>query len=320
MVEVTRSNFTESVHHGVAVLINSSGEVLKEWGNSDILIYPRSALKPIQSLNLYKDGVAEALNLSDDFIALTTASHHAENIHQKMINNWLKKINLKEKHLSCGPSWPWNIKDQFKAHTKYKIKRRIFHNCSGKHCGHLAVSKYKNLPIKNYQNKDHPIQKDLIKLIEDLSKYKIKNIGVDGCTLPNPLIPLKKFAFAAAQLADYKKLNEHSAIAKRIFDSCVKFPEIVGGSKSVNSILTKLSKRRAFVKNGAEGVFVAIIPEKKSALAVKIIDGTARAAEVAIAGLISQLKIINNDKIEKIKKRSVKNSVGQIIGHMKWIG
>jgi len=314
MVEVTRSNFTESVHHGVAILINSSGEVLREWGNSNILIYPRSALKPIQSLNLYKDGVAKALNLSDDFIALTTASHHAENIHQKMIKNWLKKINLKEKHLSCGPSWPLNIKDQFKTHTKYKVKRKIFHNCSGKHCGHLAVSQYKNLPIKNYQNKDHPIQKDLI------SKYKIKNIGVDGCTLPNPLIPLKKFAFAAAQLADYKKLNEHSAIAKRIFDSCVKFPEIAGGSKSVNSILTKLSKRRAFVKNGAEGVFVAIIPEKKSALAVKIIDGTARAAEVAIAGLISQLKIINYDKIEKIKKRSVKNSAGQIIGHMKWIG
>ena len=263
MVEVTRSDFTESTHYGVAVLINSNGEILREWGNSNILIYPRSALKPIQSLNLYKDGVAEGLNLSDDFIALTTASHHAEPIHQKMISKWLKKIKLKEKHLSCGPSWPWNIKDQFKAHTKYKIKRRIFHNCSGKHCGHLAVSQYKNLPIKNYQNKNHPIQKDLIKLIEDLSKYKIKNIGVDGCTLPNPLIPLKKFALAAAQLADYKKLGECSAIAKRIFDSCIKFPEIAGGSKSTNSILTKLSKGRIFFKNGAEGVFVAIIPEKK---------------------------------------------------------
>ena len=317
MVEVTRSDFTESTHYGVAVLINSNGEILREWGNSNILIYPRSALKPIQSLNLYKDGVAEGLNLSDDFIALTTASHHAEPIHQKMISKWLKKIKLKENHLSCGPSWPWNIKDQFEAHTKYKVKRKIFHNCSGKHCGHLAVSQYKNLPIKNYQNKNHPIQKDLIKLIEDLSKYKIKNIGVDGCTLPNPLIPLKKFAFAAAQLADYKKLNDHSAIAKRIFDSCIKFPEIAGGSKSINSILTKLTNGKAFVKNGAEGVFVAIIPEKKSALAVKIIDGTARAAEVAIAGLISQLKIINN---EKIKKRPIKNSAGQIIGSMKWIG
>ena len=319
MVEVTRSGFTESTHSGVAILINSSGETLQEWGNSNTLIYPRSALKPIQSLNLYKDGMAKALGLSDDLIALTTASHHAENIHQKMVNNWLKKINLKENHLSCGPSWPWNIKDQFKAHSKYKVKRKIFHNCSGKHCGHLAVSKYKNLPIKNYQNKEHPIQKDLINLIENLSKYKIKKIGVDGCTLPNPLIPLKKFAFAMAQLADYKKLNEHSAIAKRIFDSCVKFPEITGGSKSINSILTKLSKGKIFVKNGAEGVFVAIIPEKKSALVVKIIDGASRAAEVAIAGLLSELKIINNEKINKIKKTTIKNSANQIIGFMKWL-
>ena len=317
MIEVTRSDFTESTHYGVAVLVNSKGEVLKEWGNSNILIYPRSALKPIQTLNLYKNGVAEALNLSDDFIALTTASHHAENIHQKMIINWLKKMHLKEKHLSCGPSWPWNMKDQFKTHAKYKVKRKIFHNCSGKHCGHLAVSLHKNLPIKNYQHKNHPIQKDLIKLIEELSKYKIKNIGVDGCTLPNPLIPLKKFAFAAAQLADYKKLNEHSYIAKRIFDSCIKFPEITGGSKSINSILTKLSNGKAFIKNGAEGVFVAILPEKKSALALKIIDGASRAAEVAIAGLLSDIKIINN---KKIKKRPIKNSTNQVIGSMKWIG
>ena len=319
MVEVIRSDFIESIHYGVAVLINSEGKILKEWGNSNILIYPRSALKPIQSLNLYKDGVAEALNLSDNLIALTTASHHAEIIHQKMVDDWLKKMNLNENYLSCGPDWPWNEKDQFEAYSKYKTKRKIFHNCSGKHCGHLAVCSYNNLPIKNYQNKDHPIQKNLIQLIEDLSKYKIKNVGVDGCTLPNPLIPLKKFAFATAQLADYKKLNDHSAIAKRIFNSCIKFPEIAGGSKSINSILTKLSNGKVFVKNGAEGVFVAIIPELKSALAVKIIDGARRAAEVAIAGLLSELKIINSDQIEKIKKSPVKNSAGQIIGSMKWI-
>jgi len=319
MVEVTRSDFTESIHYGVAVLINSDGKILKEWGNSNILIYPRSALKPIQSLNLYKDGVAEALNLSDNLIALTTASHHAETIHQRMVNDWLKKMNLNENHLSCGPAWPWNEKDQFEAYSKYKINRKIFHNCSGKHCGHLAVCQHKDLPIENYQNKEHPIQKNLIQLIEDLSKYKINHIGVDGCTLPNPLMPLKKFAFAVAQLADYKKLNEYSAIAKRIFDSCVKFPEIAGGSQSINSILTKLSNEKIFFKNGAEGVFVAIIPEQKSALAVKIVDGASRAAEVAIAGLISELNIINSDQIEKIKKRPVENSAGEIIGTIKWL-
>ena len=101
MVEVTRSGEIESFHQGVAVLINSSGEILKEWGNSEKLIYPRSALKPIQSLNLYKNGVAKGLNISDEYIAITTASHHSESFHQKMIMEWLEKINLSEVILCC---------------------------------------------------------------------------------------------------------------------------------------------------------------------------------------------------------------------------
>ena len=319
MVEVTRSGEVESFHHGVAILINSSGEILKEWGDSDLSIYPRSALKPIQSLNLYKGGVAEALNLSDQLIAITTASHHSENFHQELISNWLDEMSLNEENLSCGHDWPWNLEDKFKTHFKYKKKRRIFHNCSGKHCGHLAVCKHKNFPIKNYQKKEHPIQKDLINLIQDLSEFKIQNIGVDGCTLPNPLIPLKKFALAAAKISDFNRLNENSNIAKRIFDSCTKFPEITGGTNSVNCILTKLSKGRIFFKNGAEGVFVALIPEKKSALAVKIIDGATRAAEVAIAGLILDLKIIDENALKKIIEKPIKNSANQDIGVMNYL-
>ena len=74
------------------------------------------------SLNLYKDGVAKALNLSDDLIALTTASHHAENIHQKMVYNWLKKMNLNEKSsFLMGLPGRGNEKYQFKAYSKYKI-------------------------------------------------------------------------------------------------------------------------------------------------------------------------------------------------------
>ena len=319
MVEVTRSDAIESVHHGTAVLINSSGDILQEWGNSNLLIYPRSALKPIQSLNLYKDVAPKELNLSDELIALTTSSHHAESFHQKMIIKWLKEMNLNEDILSCGEDWPWNIDDKFQAHVKNKKKRKIFHNCSGKHCGHLAVCIHKNFPIKNYQKKEHPIQKNLIQLIENLAKYKIKNIGIDGCTLPNPLLPLKKFALLTAQFADHNKLNEYSNIAKKIFNSCTKFPEIAGGTNSFNSILTKLSKGKIFFKNGAEGVFVAIIPEKKSALAVKIADGTPRAAEAAIAGLVSELKIIDDDKLEQLISRPVTNSADQIIGHIKFV-
>ena len=48
-------------------------------------------------------------------------------------------------------------------------------------------------------------------------------------------------------------------------------------------------------------------------------DGAARAAEVAIAGLISELKIIDESQIEKFRNRPVINSTDQIIGHMKWL-
>ena len=318
MVEVTRSGEIESFHQGIAVLINSSGDILKEWGNSDINIYPRSALKPIQTLNLYKDGIADSMELTEEQIAITTASHHAEKFHQEIISNWLKKINIKEENLSCGYDWPWNLEDKFKEKLENKNKKKIYHNCSGKHCGHLAVCKHKNLTIENYHEKTHPLQKDLIKLIEDLSDYKIKNIGIDGCTLPNPLMPLKKFALAASRLTDYKKLNENSDIAKKIFNSCVNFPEITGGTNSTNCILTKLSKGRIFFKNGAEGVFLALIPEIKSALVVKILDGAARAAETAIAGLISELNIIDENELAKIKSSEVTNSTGQKIGKLRF--
>ena len=64
---------------------------------------------------------------------------------------------------------------------------------------------------------------------------------------------------------------------------------------------------------------MALIPEIKSALVVKILDGAARAAETAIAGLISELNIIDENELAKIKSSEVKNSVGQKIGKMKFV-
>ena len=64
---------------------------------------------------------------------------------------------------------------------------------------------------------------------------------------------------------------------------------------------------------------MALIPEIKSALEVKILDGAGRAAETAIAGLISELNVIDENELAKIKFREVTNSVGQKIGKMKFV-
>ena len=56
LVTVTRSGSIESEHYGIGAIVDSTGKILKEWGDSSILVFPRSSLKPIQSLNLFKNG------------------------------------------------------------------------------------------------------------------------------------------------------------------------------------------------------------------------------------------------------------------------
>ena len=133
-----------------------------------------------------------------------------------------------------------------------------------------------------YNDPKHPVQKLFIENLEKLAEVKIKNIAIDGCNLPAPSLPLNQFAKALTKFADPSKLEgiEQKAVIK-IFESCVKHSVLFGGSESVNSILTKSSNKKVLVKNGADGVFIAVIPDEKSVLVVKIKDGNMKAAEVA---------------------------------------
>lgn len=320
LVSISRSGYIESEHFGCGAIVDSEGKILKEWGDSSQLIFPRSALKPIQSLNLYKDGYIDKANLTEKQIAFSTSSHFAEDIHQELINDWLKNLNLDESMLACGEDWPWQLHNKFKAYDKYKKRRKIFHNCSGKHCAHLAVSVERDLPINNYNSQLHPLQKELFNLIENLSEFKINQIGVDGCTLPNPMLPINKFGYLLAKFTDYKKIDNLGSVAKKIFEACVNEPDYAGGAESDNSLLTKLFNKRVFFKNGAEGVFLAIIPEKKISIVVKILDGSARAAATAITGMISELDLIDKSKLETYLNRTISNSIDQPVGNITWVG
>lgn len=320
LVTISRSGYIESEHFGCGAIVDSDGKILKEWGDSSQLIFPRSALKPIQSLNLYKDGYIDKANLTEKQIAFSTSSHFAEDIHQELIKDWLKNLNLDESMLACGEDWPWQLHNKFKAYDKYKKRRKIFHNCSGKHCAHLAVSVERDLPINNYNSQLHPLQKELFDLIENLSEFKINQIGVDGCTLPNPMLPINKFGYLLAKFTDYKKIDNLGSVAKKIFEACVNEPDYAGGAESDNSLLTKLFNKRVFFKNGAEGVFLAIIPEKKISIVVKILDGSARAAATAIAGMISELDLIDKSKLETYLNRTISNSIDQTVGNITWVG
>jgi len=321
LVAVTRGNVIENIHQGIAIAIDSNYRIIKKWGDTTAEIFPRSALKPIQTFGIISTGTDKALKLKDEQIALATSSHHAETIHVDMVKLWLKELKLEEEDLTLGSAWPLSPKrkDYILRHEGRKSK--LYHNCSGKHCGQLSICVHQKFKTLNYQDPKHPVQKLFIQNLEKLSETKINHIGIDGCGLPAPSLPLERFAYALTKFADPAKLDgvDKKAVMK-VFECCVKFPVLFGGSESVNSILTKSSKKKILVKNGADGVFSAIIPDEKMAIVVKIKDGNMTAAEIAIAGLLRDLKILDNDEVKKLISQPITNSAGKRSGKMYWLG
>ncbi len=321
LVQVTRGNLVENIHQGIAIAINSNNQIIKKWGDITTEIFPRSALKPIQTFGIFSSGTYEALQLSDERIAFATSSHHAEPLHIEMAKQWLKDLKLDESNFTLGPSWPLGDKRREDIVRNDGVKTKIYHNCSGKHLGQLSICVHKNFNISEYDNPSHPVQQLFIKNLEQLSEIKIKNIAIDGCGLPAPALPLERFAFALTKFADPQQLSGlEQAAAKKIVQCCVDHPVYFGGSQSVNSILTKSSNKKILVKNGADGVFAAIVPDKKMVVVVKIKDGNMKAAEVAIAGLLLDLKLLDHEIVQQLAHQPITNSVGVKSGSIKWIG
>ena len=321
LVAVTRGDVVENIHQGVAIAIDSDYRIIKKWGDTQTEIFPRSALKPIQAFGIITSGADKALKLKDEQIALATSSHHAEPVHIDMVKSWLTELKLDEEDLTLGTAWPLGPKRKDYILRHEGRKSRIYHNCSGKHCGQLSICVHKKFKTLKYQDTKNPVQKLFIENLEKLSETKINHLGIDGCGLPAPSLPLERFAYALTKFADPSKLEgiEQKAV-KKIFDCCVKYPILFGGSESVNSILTKSSGKKILVKNGADGVFSAIIPEEKVSIVVKIKDGNMKAAEVAIAGLLRELKFLDNDEVKKLVSQPILNSEGTKSGKMYWLG
>ena len=106
LVQVTRGDSMESLHRGAAVVVSADGRVAAAWGDVDALIFPRSAVKPLQALPLLTSGAASRFGLAATDLAIACGSHSGEPIHVQTVTNWLRRLGLGEEALICGPHWP----------------------------------------------------------------------------------------------------------------------------------------------------------------------------------------------------------------------
>ena len=170
---------------------------------------------------------------------------------------------------------------------------QIHNNCSGKHAGFLSVSRHLNAEPE-YTDPDHPVQLLVMDVFQELTQNKVDGIAIDGCSAPNPAMPLYSLAKAMSWFATaHKREDQLSKAALKLRNAMVSYPELVAGEQRACTNLMKACEKKAILKTGAEGVFVAILPELEKGIALKIFDGGTRASECAIASLLIQLGVLS---------------------------
>ena len=239
LARIWRGPVVESVHHGIVAVADTAGTLRHAWGDPGFAPTPRSALKPFQAVALVESGAADALGLTDEHIALACASHHAQPFQVALVTDWLGRLGMTENALICGPALPNGVADQGAAWASGG-PRRVYHNCSGKHCGFLSVAKHMGAGL-DYGNPDHPAQRlyrDVLSEFTGMSADGFAASG-DGCGLPALSLPIGVMAKAMARLGVAQAVSPaRRAAARRVLGAMAAYPDHLAGKDSPLAVVS----------------------------------------------------------------------------------
>jgi L-asparaginase II len=263
-VAVRRGAILESVHEVHAVAVRG-GSMVAAAGDPLLTTSLRSSAKPFQALPLTR----AYERLSDEQLAIAAASHYGTPLHVEAVRSLLAATGGRAEELECGLQ-------------KGRPPEPVFHNCSGKHTGMIAVCRANGWPVAGYRRPDHPLQRLLLDEIADAAEVEPDEVvtGIDGCGVVAFGVPLRRAALAFSRLEELDG-GERIAAAMRAN------PALVGGEGATDTELMR-AQPGAVAKGGAEGLMCVLAPDG-TGLALKVVDGSSRALRPALAALGAEL-------------------------------
>lgn len=315
--EVWRGAFLECEHLGQAVVCAEDGSIVQAWGDPQTVILPRSACKMVQALPLLESGAADRFGLSPAHLALACASHLGAAVHTETVSAWLKDLDLAETHLRCGPQLPDDREARTALIRRGDAPDQTHNNCSGKHTGFLTLNKHLG-GGPDYVDPAHPVQAAVRSAFEELCDQDSPGFGIDGCSAPNFAMTLHGLAYAMARFASAQDGTARGAAMIRLRQAMVLHPELVSGHGSACTELMQATEGRVAIKNGAEGVYMAILPDQRLGVVLKIADGAMRGADCALASILVKLGALAADHPLTLKRRNapIYNRAGHLTGYI----
>ncbi|HVE41256.1 MAG TPA: asparaginase [Planctomycetota bacterium] len=312
LCEYRRAGRVESVHR-VSIAALEAGKPALILGSVDEPVFMRSCAKPFQCLTVLESGAADAYGFSGEEIAVIGGSHPGEPEHVRAASSILKKANLKVSDLQCGahpPSGTRGLRDLLKSGQE---PTAIHNNCSGKHSGMIAATRFMRAPLKTYLSPSHPLQKGNVRNLARFAGLKPAQItlGIDGCSAPTFGLPLRAMARALAAF------TTEPGTPKRVRDAMMAHPVMVGRPCAT---LMSAAPGRILGKVGAEGMYVCGFPGRNAGLALKIHDGSMRAFLPILHAVIRKLGWLEKDDLARLAKAAdpvLKNHAGRVVGEVR---
>jgi L-asparaginase II len=195
LVIYNRDGLIEREHFGYVVRCNRIKIAEKIGDDKNYPFYLRSCAKPLQASLIIDYELDKKFDLTEEEIALCSASHAGEEIHVEVIRGLLKKFDIPESKLKCGSHQPISRTAQDELLKSGQTPTAIHNNCSGKHAMMLGLCKLNDWDMDNYDNINHPLQKAILKRIYELCEIKTEYpVTKDGCGVPVPAMPLENLA------------------------------------------------------------------------------------------------------------------------------
>ena len=324
LAHVIRGETVESIHRGHVVVMDGEKIVLAHLGDPETVTFFRSACKALQALPFITSGAADRFRFTEAEIALACASHSGEPVHVEVAASMLEKAGFTESDLRCGTHLPFDDKEA-KRMLRAGIKPTQLHNnCSGKHAGMLAFAKHINADAKSYESIKNPIQQEILTTVGRFAELASDEIllGVDGCAVPNFAMPLAAMARCFANLINPPDSfgEDVKKACARIISAMVTYPELIGGTERLDTMVMQAASVKVISKVGAEGVWLCgVLPNEGYptglAIALKIEDGDDKRARPVVAiEILRSLGVLTEDQLAGFSPLPIKNRRGDTVG------